>query len=177
MGLRELRDIHNQQDLKAFEAEQLIPIIHEAVLEFDTVQGNVKKLEEKLMWATHQIALLNYRLFGQRSEKSTQDEILGDQSCSVGKGSPTGESQPEKEKKEKKKPQQKVQKPSERYPNLPILEDEKVTLDPPPCCPSCQAAMKDTGLTEESEVLHVFPKQYVIIRKKRYDVLTLGLPI
>ncbi len=180
MGLRELRGIHNQQDLKEFEESHLVAVVTEAVAEADqlenqvnTLQGSYKKLEEKLMWATHQIALLNYRLFGQHSEKSTQDEILGDQGNFSGKGLGIGSGQDSQgggspsEKKEKKKPKPKIQKPSDRYPNLPIIEDDKVTLDPPPCCPSCQEAMKDTGLTEESEVLHVFPKQYVILRKKR----------
>jgi transposase len=176
MGLRELRGIHNQQDLKAFQSDQLLNLVSEAVVEVDilekNLQGAVKELEAKLVWATHQIALLNYRIFGKHSEKSTKDEISIDQnSAAPSSGSTSTEStqasqsgRAQKEPAKEKKP--KVQRPSERYPNLPVIEED-VTLDPPPCCSNCQQVMKATGLTEESEVLHVIPKQYVIVRKKR----------
>lgn len=65
------------------------------------------------------------------------------------------------------KPQkERVLKPSERYPDLPV---EEVILDFPqtPDCQACGEKMTSTEMFEESEQLHVIPKRFVIRRKKR----------
>lgn len=59
-----------------------------------------------------------------------------------------------------------IKKPSERYPNLTIREEE-IKLDPLPSCPCCGEVMSDSGMTEDSEQLTVIPKKYEIIRQKR----------
>ena len=163
MGLRELRAIQTVQDLKACQPEELLGVIHGAIKEFD---ARISDLETKLNWATQQIALLSHRLFGGHSEKTPKDEKKGNApSGSEGEStSPPGESETKTKSKKDKKP--KVQKPSERYPNLKIFE-ELINPNPPPCCPICEAIMKATGMTEDAESLHVIPKQYVILRKRR----------
>ena len=67
-----------------------------------------------------------------------------------------------------KKPRGKrVQLPSERYPNLPLVERE-VELETMPTCSCCGAKMRDSGMTEDSEFLTVLPAEYFIILQKRH---------
>lgn len=55
---------------------------------------------------------------------------------------------------------------SERYPNAPI-QIENIQFAEPQCCSQCGHAMKDSGMTEDSEYLTTQPKEYIIIRQKR----------
>lgn len=161
MGLRELRGIQTVEDLQAYQPEELLKVIHGAIEEFDS---RISELESKLNWATQQIALLSHRIFGNHSEKTPKDEKTGQPLAESETQSSSEESETkDKPKKDKKK---KVQKPSDRYPNLKVIE-EFINSNPVPCCSICQAAMMATGMTEDSEALHVIPKQYVITRKKR----------
>jgi transposase len=163
MGIRELRGIRTIEDLKAYQPEELLHVIHEAISEFD---ARISELESKLDWATQQIALLTHHLFGNQSEKTPKDEKVGKPAAGSESQSTASSEESETKDKPKKDKKPKVQKPSDRYPNLKILE-EFINSNPIPCCPICQAAMKATGMTEDSEALHVIPKQYVITRKKR----------
>lgn len=61
----------------------------------------------------------------------------------------------------------KVQLPSKRYPNAPLIERD-IELQELPQCDCCGSKMKDTGMTEDSEYLTVIPQQYLIIRQKRH---------
>jgi transposase len=61
----------------------------------------------------------------------------------------------------------KVQLPSKRYPNAPLIERD-IELQELPQCECCGATMRDTGMTEDSEYLTVIPQQYIIIRQKRH---------
>ena len=63
-------------------------------------------------------------------------------------------------------PKPRIKRPSERYPNLAIREEE-ITINPPPACPCCGDLMSDSGMSEDSEQLTVIPKKYEIIRQKR----------
>jgi transposase len=163
MGIRELRAIQTVEDLKEYQPEELLNVIHGAIKEFDT---RISELENKLNWATQQIALLTHRVFGTHSERTPKEERTGKPLSGSETPSSVSSGEGEKKDKPKKDKKPKVQKPSERYPNLKVLE-EWITSNPIPCCPICQAAMKATGMTEDSEALHVIPKQYVILRKKR----------
>ena len=119
----------------------------------DQMQNKYKKLEEKLLAGEQtsfllgeQLLNIKSKLFGKSSEKSPQKSH-------------------EKEKKRSSK--KRVRLPSERYPNLDIIEKE-VTLDQMPVCPCCSAEMSDSGMTEDSEYLTVIPKQYYVVRQKRH---------
>lgn len=69
--------------------------------------------------------------------------------------------------KEEPKPRKpRSQKPSERYPNIPVIE-KIITQNPPPSCQCCGTEMCDSGMTEDSEQLTVIPKRYEIILQKR----------
>ncbi len=61
----------------------------------------------------------------------------------------------------------KVQLPSLRYPNAPIIE-RHITLDNPPNCNCCHHQLTDSGMTEDSEYLTVVPAQYLVVREKKH---------
>jgi len=57
--------------------------------------------------------------------------------------------------------------PSERYPDAEI-QVEEIDFAAPPPCPSCQACMEDSGMTETSEYLDVKPKEYIVVEQRRH---------
>jgi len=101
--------------------------------------------EQKSFLLEEQSIKIKHRLFGKSSEKS-------DKKPSVFK--------------EKKEPRKRVLLPSERYPNVEILE-KLVELDKLPQCACCSKDMKDSGLTEDSEYLTVIPRRFYVVRQKR----------
>lgn len=76
---------------------------------------------------------------------------------------------PDKEPKTKdnKKGKTRVLLPSERYPNLPLIE-RHVELDILPTCKCCGSQMEDSGLTEDSEYLTKVPAQYYVVVQMRH---------
>lgn len=102
-----------------------------------------------------QISFLNHKIFGSQSEKlknQESSEVSDQQNVS-----------------QKKEAQTRLKKPSQRYPNLPIVE-KIISMDPLPLCNCCGAQMADSGMTEDSEQLTVIPKKYEIhqIKRKKY---------
>jgi transposase len=69
-------------------------------------------------------------------------------------------------KKEKGPSKPRVQKPSERYPNISI-RTERLTISPSPQCQCCGSGMSDSGMSEDSEQLTVIPKKYEVLRQQR----------
>jgi len=116
------------------------------------MQSYVKELHAKYLASEQKSFLLGEqtiniknRLFGKSSEKSANKNIST---------------------KIKKQSRKRVLLPSERYPNLDIIE-KRVELDKVPTCPCCNEQMKDSGLTEDSEYLTTQPKRYYIIKQQR----------
>jgi transposase len=116
------------------------------------LQATIEKTNKQLLKSEHTQFLLNElvvnvtnRLFGKSSEKTPRDSTS---------------------KKTSKPPRKRVLLPSERYPNLEIIE-KLVTLDKAPSCPCCAKEMKDSGLTEDSEYLTVIPRRYYVVKQKR----------
>jgi transposase len=101
--------------------------------------------EQKSFLVNEQLILIKNKLFGKSSEKSDK------------------KNPPNRSDKETRK---RVLLPSERYPNLEIIE-KRVELDKVPACPCCAKTMKDSGLTEDSEYLTVIPRQYYITLQRR----------
>jgi transposase len=66
-----------------------------------------------------------------------------------------------------KDPVNKIQLPSERYPNLDIVEKD-LNLIEPPTCECCESQMEDSGLVEESEYLSYLPRKYFIVKQIRH---------
>jgi transposase len=114
----------------------------------DKLEEQNRKLcqSEQVQFLLSELAInIRNRLFGKSSEKSPRK-------------SPSD--------KPKKDPRKRVLLPSERYPNLDVIE-KFVTLDKAPTCPCCQKDMKDSGLTEDSEYLTVIPRHYYVVQQKR----------
>ena len=107
-----------------------------------------EELKEQVLLIEDQYIVFKSRFFGKSSERepARQDE--------------------EKEAAKASK-KVKVQLPSARYPDAPLIERD-IQLQELPQCECCGAKMRDTGMTEDSEYLTVIPRQYIIIRQKRH---------
>ena len=104
-------------------------------------------MEQKSLFVNEQYILLKDKLFGRSSEQEVVEKKP--RPCTP------------------RRPVKKVQLPSERYPNVPVVERD-VEFEKLPDCPCCGTQMKDSGMTEDTECLTVIPKTYFIIRQKRH---------
>jgi len=107
------------------------------------------ELEQKTLLIEDRFIVLKNKFFGKSSEKE--------------KGSDDEKKDPRSPKPKRTK----VQLPSERYPNAPLIE-RNVELKDLPDCKCCGATLQDSGMTEDSEFLTVIPKQYIVIQLKRH---------
>lgn len=104
--------------------------------------------DQKSFLIEDQLVIIKNKMFGKSSEKSP---------VTLPKTS-TGKT---KEKKVK------VQLPSHRYPDAPLLEKD-IELETLPSCSSCGKEMIDSGMTEDSEYLTVIPRKILVVRQKRH---------
>ena len=109
------------------------------------LESELFKTQQKSFLLEEHSIQIKHRLFGKSSEKTdkkaTSDKI-------------------------KKEPRKRILLPSERYPNVDIIE-KRVELDTLPACPCCSKEMKDSGLTEDSEYLTVIPRRFYVVQQKR----------
>lgn len=103
------------------------------------------KTEQIQFLLNEQVINIKNRLFGKSSEKSDKSSAS---------------------EKKKKEPRKRVLLPSERYPNVEVIE-KLVELDKLPQCPCCSKDMRDSGLTENSEYLTVIPRRFYVVLQKR----------
>jgi transposase len=129
--------------IEFYEAEQKVRI------QFQKHNEELRALHQELLqksfFIEEQYITIKNKLFGKSSERSA-------------KGSSIGGTRHNKKK---------VQLPSERYPNLPLIERD-ITLDKLPSCGCCGNQMSDSGMTEDSEYLTVVPAQYYVVRQRRH---------
>ncbi len=137
------------------EAEHTIRKLQKEIKDLRNLHGELK---QKTFLVDEQYILLKNKLFGKSSEKESPDNKKDSSHPASFQNSTS-----DKDEKRKKR----IQLPSERYPNAPVVEQE-VELQEPPKCTCCGAEMKDSGLTEASEYLTVVPAKYLIIRQKRH---------
>ena len=121
-------------------------LIQQLVKHNKELQEKALLSEQKTFLLEEQTINIKHRLFGKSSEKSDKNNNTN---------------------KEKKTPKKRVLLPSERYPNIDIIEKD-VELDVMPSCPCCEATMQDSGITEDSEYLTVIPKRYYVVKQKRH---------
>jgi len=107
------------------------------------------ELKQRSFLMGEQLFTIKGKLFGKSSEKSPRQD---------------GDAEPGKYLRDKKV---KVQLPSLRYPNAPLIEKD-VDFVTPPTCGCCSAQMADSGMTEDSEYLTVIPAQFYVVRQKRH---------
>lgn len=113
----------------------------------DRLRAINSELEQKQLFVDEKFITIKNKLFGKSSERSSRIRF-----------SSTAAS------KDKKK---KVQLPSERYPDAPVIE-RHITLDNLPACKCCGSEMSDSGMTEESEYLTKVPAQYYVVVQVRH---------
>jgi transposase len=104
--------------------------------------------EQKSFLIEEQLVIVKTKLFGKSSEKSPV----------------TNKNDKDQNSKNKKT---KIQLPSLRYPNAPLVEKD-IELAELPSCNACGSQMEDSGLTEDSEQLTVIPRQFSVVRYKRH---------
>jgi len=117
--------------------------------EVERLQALNEELKQKHFYIEEHYIVIKNKFYGKSSEKSVH--VRENESGGA-------------HKKSKKK---KVQLPSQRYPDAPLIEREVIIKDEPDCS-CCGAKMQDSGMTEDSEFLTVIPQQYLIIRQKRH---------
>lgn len=98
-----------------------------------------------------QYVLLRSKFYGRSSEKRASNELKNNHE----------EAQKKLPKKER------VQLPSLRYPNAPLVEKD-IEFKEVPNCSCCSKKLTDSGMTEDSERLTVIPKKFIIERLKRH---------
>ena len=106
------------------------------------------ELKEQLVLIDEQYVTFKSHFFGKSSEREPVEKEPESKSNDVSK-------------------KVKVQLPSARYPDAPLIERD-IELQELPQCECCGAKMHDTGMTEDSEYLTVIPSQKLIIRQKRH---------
>jgi transposase len=126
-------------------AKQHQKIIDQFQKQLGKMESLNQELQQKSLFIEEQFITIKNKLFGKSSERSAKGH------SAVGIGN-------------KKK---KVQLPSERYPNLPLIERD-ITLDKLPGCGCCGNQMSDSGMTEDSEYLTMVPAQYYVVRQRRH---------
>lgn len=107
------------------------------------------ELSQKSYTVSELLITIKNKFFDKSSERTPKPEATG-----------------EARKKNKDKTKR-VQLPSERYPDAPLIE-RHVTLDVLPSCSCCGTEMCDTGMTENAEFLTVIPKQFFVVRQMRH---------
>ena len=118
--------------------------------EVERLRALNREIKEQLLLIDDQYVVFKNQFFGKSSEREPVEEKLEETIT------PTPKTK-----------KHKVQLPSARYPNLPLIE-RHIELQELPQCECCGAKMKDSGMTEDSEYLTVIPKQYLIISQKRH---------
>lgn len=161
------------EQIKTLNKEELAVLLHQEQrlrLQFQTFYSEVLatnvELQEKKLLLEEQYVLLKNQFFAKSSEKSPPLKDL------------------KEDKKRKKKRKKKCQRPSERYPDIPLIKRD-LELETPPNCALCEAPMNDSGMVESSEFLTVIPKNFAVIEQNRHkyrcskchgDIKTTPLP-
>ena len=141
-------DLLSREELtQLFKFEQVFRI--KLQKEVEHLRSLTEELKQKTFLIEDQYVVLKNKFFGKSSERSPKKS--GDDSGSN----------------KTKIKKIKVQLPSERYPDAPLIE-RHVELKDLPQCNCCGGKMKDSGMTEDSEFLTVIPKQYIIIVQMRH---------
>lgn len=114
-----------------------------------TLEALNEELKQKKLFVEEHFIDIKNKLYGKSSERVKT------------------KSQSEKKNKGTKTKKKKIQLPSERYPNLPLIE-RQVEFETIPNCKCCGNQLKDSGLVEESEFLTKVPAQFYVVVQMRH---------
>jgi len=105
-----------------------------------------EELKQKTLFVEEKYIHIKNKFYGRSSEK---------------------EPRPRKPRQSDKEKKRKIQLPSHRYPDAPIIE-RHVELTTLPRCRCCSAPMRDSGMTEDAEFLTVIPAQFLVVLQRRH---------
>jgi transposase len=148
MQIQKILQPVTRDHLKGLPRQQLIELLLGEQSIREQALARMTELEEEKYLINEKYVLIKNKLFMPSSEKSALDK------------------QP-RPRKTRKQAGNRTLKPSERYSNVAILEQE-IELSPSPPCPCCGEEMVDSGMVESSESLSIIPKKYVIKRQNRH---------
>jgi transposase len=144
----ELGNLSNSTKLDQFSKEEII--------------SKYSLLEDEYLRAIKEILKLKNQNLTDAQIKLILAEQLGEMQSTLYGTSSERYKKPEDKKKKSDSPKPQIKRPSERYPNIPVI-NELVPFDEIPMCDACGKALTDSGMTEESEQLNVIPKKFEII--------------
>lgn len=139
-------DLLSKEELKQFLKLQ-IDLNNRMISEVRRLKALEYELRQRSFLIEEQYVTIKNKLYGRSSEKE--------------------KSKDQEKQKSNKSQKVKVQLPSLRYPNAPVIE-RHITLDNPPNCACCTHQLSDSGMTEDSEYLTVVPAQYIVVREKKH---------
>lgn len=117
----------------------------------ERLSGLNHELQEQVLLIEDQYVVFKNKFFGKSSER----EPVGKEPEAPAGGAKTVSKKV------------KVQLPSLRYPNAPLIERD-IELKDLPACECCGETMHDSGMTEDAEYVTVIPRQHLIVRQKRH---------
>lgn len=139
--------IPHEELVKLFKFQQ--KVVETILKDNKRLRAANNELEQKSFYIEEQYITIKNKYFGKSSEKEPNLE----------------DKQKSQNKSRKKK--RRIQLPSMRYPDAPLIERD-VVLDNLPGCKLCGCEMSDSGMTENSEFLTVIPAQFIVVRQKRH---------
>jgi transposase len=142
-----LAQLSKEELIQFVEAQERV--IRSVVSENNKLKARVEELKQKVLFVDDQFIVLKNKIFGKSSERD----------CTQVKDDNDSDDKPAKKNKK-----QKVQLPSQRYPDAELIE-RHVELQEMPNCSCCGTQMHDTGMTQTTEFLTVIPKQYIVVRQ------------
>ena len=148
LSLEQIKSLKKEEMALLYLGEQKIRAQFQSF--YNEAVATIVELQEKKLLLEEQYVLLKNQFFARSSEKSDLSKPP-----------------PPKNPKPKKKREEKCQKPSERYPNVPLIKRD-LALETPPACKLCQAPMADSGMVETSEFLTVIPMKFVVVEQNRH---------
>ena len=159
MEVQDILKPASRDQLKTLTRQELVDLLLGEQEIRKQAEAFIKLLEEEVYLIGEKYVRIKNKIFCPSSEKFIDPQPEPKASNpDVDKNEETGSGSNEKNKTKTSK------KPSERYPNTPIIE-QNIEIYPLPPCTCCGSQMVDSGMTESSESLSVTPKQYFIKRK------------
>ena len=147
--------LHQLDTLSKEDFKVLVQGLQDTVKQLRSLNSDLKKEQHQSDLQTvllnEQYVTLRSKFFGRSSERRPSSELKNTY----------------EQAQQKLPPKERVQLPSLRYPNAPLVERE-VEFQDIPNCSCCGEGLTDSGMTEDSERLTVIPKKFIVERLKRH---------
>jgi transposase len=142
-------ELQSKEDLITF--IKLQQEVNESIIkENERLRALSRELKEQIVLINEEYVVFKSHFFGKSSEREPVNKEAGARTADGSANKKV-----------------KVQLPSLRYPDAPLIERD-IELKELPQCECCGETMRDSGMTEDAEYLTVIPRQYLIVRQKRH---------